>query len=122
MTNLLEETHEDMGCAGRKPEDIIFIGSEKSGHSCTWAEFQKLADIEYYCGFGAQEIASDLIIVFKDGQKMWRHEYDGSECWQYSEPFKPPEKTLPITRLMVDRDKQVGWCDLAEINSTAPGE
>jgi len=31
---------------------------------------------------------------------MWRHEYDGSENWAYSKPFKRPNKQLPIKRLI----------------------
>ena len=116
MTNLLEETIEDIARSGHKPEDIIFIGSEASGHRCTWEEFQALANVDYDAGYGAQEIASDLIIVFRDGAKMWRHEYDGSERWDYSEPFKMPEQSLPIKRLKVPADR-VGWCDLAECNA-----
>ena len=116
MTNLLQETVEDIARSGHTPEDIVFIGSETSGHCCTWTEFQKLADIEYDAGFGAQEIASDLEIVFRDGAKMWRHEYDGSEHWTYSQPFKMPTTTLPITRLKVAGD-QVGWRTLEQIES-----
>ena len=112
--NLLQETIEDIGKAGKTPEQIVFIGSEKSGHQCTWEEFQVLANVEYHSGFGAQIVARDLIIVFDDGTKMWRHEYDGSECWEYSHPFKAPLKTKPINRLIV-KDDQVGWESLADV-------
>lgn len=44
---------------------------------------------------------------------MWRHEYDGSENWEYSSPFKMPENVKPIESLFV---RGVGWEDLAEIN------
>lgn len=107
--NLLRETIEDIKKTGHKPSDIIFIGSEKSGHQCTWKEFTKLADIEYDNSYGGTEIAGDLIIVFSDGVKMWRGEYDGSEWWEYSSPFKQPEVKLPIRTLK-------GRYDLAEIN------
>ena len=113
--NLLQETIEDITLSGHSAEDIIFIGSERSAYSCTWEEFKELADDEYSSGFGAQEVASDLIIAFSDGSKMWRHEYDGSENWAYSSPFEAPETTLPIKNLFVT-GTQVGWCDLEEMN------
>lgn len=114
MTNLLKETIEDIKQSGHEPSDIVFIGSKETGHGCTWEEFEKLADKDYDSGFGAQEVASDLIIAFGDGATMWRHEYDGSECWEYSEPFVMPESQKPIKSLFV---KGVGWEDLQEINA-----
>lgn len=41
MINFLEETEWDIKSVNKKPEDIIFIGSLESGHSCTWNEFKK---------------------------------------------------------------------------------
>ena len=113
--NLLKETREDIAASGHNLDDIIFIGGEHSGYSCTWEEFEKLADFEYDDGFGAQEVATDLIIAFKDGSKMWREEYDGSEHWSYSRPFRMPTSTHPIQSLHV-RQHKIGWCSLAEIN------
>jgi hypothetical protein len=116
--NLLEETIEDIKSSGHTEKDIIFIGSEQSGHSCSWEEFKTLADIEYDCGFGAQEIATDLIIAFEDGSKMWRHEYDGSERWEYSKPFKMPKELKPIARLTFDGCM---WETLEDIQSAKQG-
>lgn len=113
--NLLVETLEDIEESGHTPEDIIFIGSEISGHSCTWDEFCKLADVGYDRGYGAQEVAEDLIIVFNDGTKMWRHEHAGSECWKYSTPFKMPEQLKPITRL-IDRTENSSGLSLADLH------
>ena len=111
--NLLTETVEFMEFIDESPEDIIFIGSEHSGYECTWDEFVILADREYDSGFGAQEVAEDLIIVFSDGCRMFRREYDGSECWRYVRPFVRPEETKKIRRLFVCN---VGWETLAEIH------
>jgi hypothetical protein len=115
VRNLLTETLEAIRASGHTSEDIVFIGSEDTGHQCTWDEFRLLANVEYDAGFGASEVATDLIVVFSDGSKMWRGEYDGSEWWEHSTPFKRPEKSLPITRLIVP-EEMVGWCDLEEIN------
>lgn len=110
--NFLQETIEKIEASGHKPEDIIFIGGEDSGYCCDWDKFKVIADVEYDRGYGAQEIAKDLIIVFSDGHKMWRDEYDGSEWWVISEPFKMPENTKPM--LMVTRHGM--WEDLDEIH------
>lgn len=109
--NLLEETKADIKASGHKVADIVFIGSVDTGHECTWEQFRVMADREYDAGFGAQEVAKDLLIAFSDGSTMWRHEYDGSECWQYSAPFAKPSVSLPITNLIGGM-----WEDLASLN------
>jgi len=114
--NLLNETKNAIEESGHTPADIIFIGSKESGHCCTWDQFQTLADVEYYNGFGSQKVAEDLIIAFSDGSTLWRKEYDGSECWEFSQPFQMPPETKPISRLVVPTDR-TGWESLAEINA-----
>jgi hypothetical protein len=79
--NLLAKTEELMQAKGYAPAQIVFIGSTKSGHSCTWEEFKKLADFSYYPGYGCAEVATDLEIIFSDGARMIRQEYDGAEWW-----------------------------------------
>ena len=37
-------------------------------------------DFEYDSGYGGQELFG--VILFEDGYSE-RHEYDGSECWEY---------------------------------------
>lgn len=113
--NLLKETKEAIRDSGHKPSNIVFIGSRDGEYRCSWDEFKLLADVEYDAGFGAQEVATDLIIVFGDGQTMWRGEYDGSEWWDFSRPFKMPESSKPIMRLTAD-EGLVGWASLGEIH------
>lgn len=113
--NLLKETIDDIKQSGHTPEDIVFIGSIESGHACTWDEFQILADVEYDSGFGSQNIAHDLVIVFSDNSKMWRHEYDGSENWSYSSPVTIPTDTKPIRALTLDNLHSM-WDSLADIH------
>lgn len=114
--NLLQETKEAIEDSGHTEADIIFIGSEKSGHQCTWDEFCVLADVEYDAGYGAAQVAQDLIIVFSDGQRLWRGERDGAEWWNYSTKFKRPDASFPIKRLVVEGTDFVGWVDLGQIN------
>tara|TARA_Y100000361_G_scaffold154306_1_gene179466 strand:+ start:807 stop:1181 length:375 start_codon:yes stop_codon:yes gene_type:complete len=116
MDNLLKETINDIVESGHTPDDIIFIGSEETGHQCTWGEFRDLADKEYCGGFGASDVATDLVIVFSDGSKMWRGEYDGSEWWEYSKPFVKPEESKPIKELFATKMGHVGWRKLSELN------
>lgn len=113
--NLLKETLDDIVSSGHTPDDVVFIGSRKSGHRCTWDEFKTLADCDYDSGFGAQKVAYDLEVIFRDGETMWRHEYDGSEEWHYSTPFVTPGAALPIKSLFVPDDR-IGWMSLADIN------
>lgn len=114
--NLLAETLAAITASGHTHADIVFIGSLASGHRCTWHEFIKLADFEYDDGFGAPEIATDLTIVFADGQTMWRHDYDGSERWDYSPPATIPAVSHPIRTL---GGPGVMWESLEELNATA---
>jgi len=109
--SLLEETKDCIKSAGKKPEDIIFIGSLESGYSCTWDEFIKLADFEYDSGYGGAEVATDLRVVFKDMTYMSRGEYDGSEWWDYQEVIKIPTKVKPIKTL-----KGGLWGSLKEVD------
>ena len=115
MSNLLAETRSAIKASGHMTDDIVFIGSEPDGYECTWDEFCVLANQEYDEGFGAQEVAKDLVMVFRDGAKMWRHEYDGSENWEFSTPFKRPTKATPIKFLFGKY-----WADLSELHSTDP--
>lgn len=101
--NLLEETREIIAREGRTAEDVVFIGSRDSGHSCTWSEFELIADREYDDDYGGAEVAIDLEVVFSDGATLLREEYDGSEWWCLHEPFVMPEKKLPMTSVFVDR-------------------
>ena len=119
MTNFLQETLEVIERSGHTLVDIIFIGSEDSGYGTTcWKEFTNIANIKYDSGFGAQEIASDLIIAFKDGFKMWRSEYDGSENWCFAPPFTMPEEIKPLKFVCVNQVSHTscGWVSLLELH------
>jgi len=113
LSNLLEETKSSIAQSGHTIDDIIFIGSEESGHQCIWPEFELMANKTYNSGFGGQVVCKDLIIVFKDSVKMWREEYDGSEWWNYSIPFKKPDSKFAIQSLF---SVGCGWENLSEAN------
>lgn len=97
--SLLQETVAFIKHLGQSTEDIIFIGSELSGHSCTWEEFCTLANFKYDNDSGSNEVPMDLLIVFFDMTKLFREECGGSEWWGVHTPFKMPENKKPILRL-----------------------
>lgn len=111
LINLLEETKETIISYDHTPEEIVFIGSPVTGHQCTWSEFCELANITYDNGYGAQEVANDLVIAFDDTSRLIRYAYDGSERWQYIEKISSTIPKLPINTLL-------GSGSLDEINNT----
>jgi len=90
MSNLLKETIEKLKDNGKDESNVLWVGDDK--YKTTWENFKQIANVEYDSGFGGQEIASDLIIM---GDTFWleRHEYDGSEWWEYKskDMFNPTE-------------------------------
>lgn len=82
--NLLQETIRALHENGKLPRDVEWVGN-KAGY-ITWQEFEKLADRDYDDGYGQQFVNPSLVVV---GDSWWleRHEYDGSEWWEF--------KTLP---------------------------
>lgn len=90
MKNLLEETKRVLADHNKSMEDVVAIQGEKFGISID--RFIKLADRKYDSGFGGTEVAEDLKVI-GDGWWLERHEYDGSEWWE----FKEMPKILPIS-------------------------
>ena len=111
--NFLKETVEAITESKHTSDEIIFIGSEITGHSCNWQEFTEMADFEYDDGFNIQVIPHDLLIVFSDGSKLVRHEYDGSEWWEHRAQFVMPKIKKQIHNLKALDEK---WVNLAKIN------
>ena len=86
--------------------------------------FKKLAkETNYDNGYGAVEIAEDLIIEGK-GFRMIRGEYDGSEWWDYIllENFIGNEELKDIRVLSVENSNKIlgnnyiGWKSLKMLN------
>ena len=114
MTNLLAETLTAITNSGHSVTDVVYVGAA-DGHSCSLEEFVTLADVEYDSGFGAQEVASDLVILFRDGSWLQRDEYDGAESWEIVRPFVAPAVRKSIQRLV--RGNHSGWSTLAELQT-----
>lgn len=118
--NLLKETLEEFAQNNKTENDIIWVGCED--FKTTWENFKEVADIEYDNGFGSPKVAEDLIIM---GNDFWleRHEYDGSEWWEYkSKDIHEPKKEMRIKAVTVNQadelgyDVSCGWESLARIN------
>lgn len=110
---LLQETLAVMEQHGKNPSDVRWVGSEEFGYF-TWADFAEVANERYYSGFGAQEVATDLMIV---GDDWWmeRGEYDGSEWWEFVRPIQKPETYRKPHRVMGGM-----WDTLSELNGAEP--
>lgn len=108
--NLLKETIQKLEENRKTPEDVLWCGSEEFGYF-TWSDFLLMANREYDSGYGGQEVATDLRIVGKD---WWleRHEYDGSEWWEFKSIPKKP-KTKNIGQVLSREDS---WATIKELN------
>lgn len=119
MTNLLNETKEQLSHYGKNLKDIVWVGSEENYF--TVEEFINVANTDYDSGYGAQEVARNLIIVGKD---FWleRQEYAGSEAWSYRTAPTKPENKMILQALTVgqaeklDLDVSCGWENLETLN------
>ena len=83
MTNLLEETKEDIRSSKHTQADVAWVGSRDGRFAVSWEAFTQMANIEYDSGYGGQEVADDLVVVFTDGSWLERSEYDGAEGWRF---------------------------------------
>jgi hypothetical protein len=99
--NFLTETRQCLESQGLNESDIVFIGTNDSESSCTWEEFCVMADYEYDNGFGAQVICDDLTMLFRDGTRMVRLEYDGSEWWWPIRPIDPTKVTRKLEKIKI---------------------
>ena len=114
MSEIIQQTKEFVKGIDKK---VAWIGSEDEEYQLTFEEFLNLEPQEYDQGYGAQEVAQDLIIVFEDGSTAIRQEYDGSEGWQYN-PYtssKVNKNRKKFSRVIV-KPSQTGWEDLKSIN------
>lgn len=112
MTNLLYETIEKLVEHGKALSDVVWFGCKE--FEITSEQFIELANRDYESGYGAPEVAVDLLVV---GVDFWleRHEYDGSEWWEYKEIPERPKEIRNITRVIGD-----AWDTLSDLNDNEP--
>ena len=103
--NLLQETIEVLKWHNKTLEDIIFVKDDKDediNSKITIEELKTILDVNYDNGWGIIEINMHLQLIGKD---FWleRHEYDGSEWWEYKElPIYDPGKEAPLSQICVN--------------------
>lgn len=107
--NLLAETEFNLEVHNKTLNDVEWIGCPT--FEVNKEQFIELANVEYDDGFGAPEVATDLLVV---GSGWWleRHEYDGSEWWEFKEEPKRPAETRKIKALIGGM-----WSELEELQS-----
>ena len=108
MSNLLYETRSVLDQHGKTLFDVVWVGC--TDFQIPINQFVECANQKYDSGYGAPEVATDLLVV---GSDFWleRHEYDGSEWWEYKELPKMPHETRSIHRVMGG-----AWDTLEELN------
>lgn len=111
--NLKTETIKILKKYNKLPSDIKWVGCRS--FKIPINKFWKLADRMYDAGYGHAEVAEDLLVV---GDNWWleRHEYDGSEWWEYKELPQVPEKVFSIPTLFPVEDIDYGYMFLSDFN------
>ena len=85
MLNLKQETLECLASHGKTWADVRWIGHKNGNVKIHPDYFLEIADKEYDDGYGGQEVNASLVIV-GDGWWLERHEYDGSEWFEFKCP------------------------------------
>ena len=113
--NLLEETRGFMSDAMERA-NVMWVGTADGKYKITWERFCELAaTVEYYAGYGAQEVAKDLVIVGPDWW-MVRTEYDGAEGWALMRmPTYDISDHLPFGQLSV-HDGPINSCGWEKVS------
>lgn len=98
--NLYLETIRILAIHGLGEKDILWIGNEKERLDFPNKSLKEFFDFYYYNGYGGININDELYVV---GKNWWleRHEYDGSEWWEFKTMLKKPDK-------IGDPDKIIG--------------
>jgi len=100
MTNLYKETAKVLLGYGKSMSDVVFVSG--NGHEIPLDNFIETAkSYDYDNGFGGEEVPIDLLVVGKD---WWieRHEYDGSEWWEYKTLPQRPRTVKKISGFHMD--------------------
>lgn len=106
MKNLLLETIEVLSAHNKEPRDVVWVGDEY-GYT-TWEDFKNKANITYDNGWGGNEVQMSLVVV---GRDWWleRHEYDGSEWWEFKTIPQKPSELLTLGNVFGGYANQTIW-------------
>ena len=100
--NLLEETLYRLSRNDKTWDDVMFVRCGLA--TFTPEQAKPMLDFEYDNGYGHQEVDDSLLIVGRDWW-MERHEYDGSEWWE----FKCMPKKTDVTDYKFKTFKSRDW-------------
>ena len=97
--NLLKETLEFLIEHDLTSEDVCWVGDGEN--YCNWNTFAAHASFNYDDSYGCQEINDNLIVVGKD---WWleRHDYDGSEWWEFKRLPVKPKSAAPQIKIKAE--------------------
>jgi len=104
------------------PDDVVFVGSLHSGHGCTWAQFETLSEEfsgDAFSWSDAEDVASDLAIVFSNGDIM-RWYYNEDYEWLHVPAYDPDKEVLPITKIMSTRSLENTLADMNVVKEPGP--
>ena len=109
IETLWNETIEDLREHGKTFADVRWIGTRDA--RIPLDSFRRLADVVYDSDYGGQRVAADLLVV---GDDWWmeRHEYDGSEWWEFKTMPVMPERAIEVRRIIGG-----AWDTLKEMNA-----
>lgn len=100
MENLLKETLYKLKSYDKSWEDVKFVLCQDV--TFTPEQAKPMLDFIYDNGYGAEEVDTSLMIVGNDWW-MERHEYDGSEWWEFKRIPKKTDKTYyPAKTFQID--------------------
>ncbi len=115
MINFKKETLKAIKDSDHKIEDVMFVGSYNGKYRMNIDKFLEKSDFKYDNGYGASEIAVDLIVYFYDKSHLSRWEYDGSEGWKYNKALDY-KKTDDYTDFNILGGDKFMWQTVKEIN------
>lgn len=113
MLNLLQEIIEIIKGNGKSTDEIKFVGCNWEEwtsrgavyyeYYMTWDDFVSQVNRSYDDGYGSTLIKDNLQIV---GKNWWleRHEYDGSEWWEFKSMPKKPKEYKKFSPFKYEKD------------------
>lgn len=118
MVNVIKEILDVLKDHAKSEKNIIWVGSSDGRLAMSWEDFKEnFANIDYDAGFGAQEIAEDLVVVFDDQSWLERIEYDGSESWDFKQLPEQLVSARSYDVIDCHSVNKIGWKTLADLNS-----
>ncbi|MEG2265304.1 MAG: hypothetical protein RSC68_13335 [Acinetobacter sp.] len=96
--NLKQETLDAMAENGMVIADIAYVSNRNLDQIMSVEDFFQLADREYNNSASGNEVNTELLIVFTNGDRLIRGSYDNNEWWEFIQavPTTPPPIATPL--------------------------